>query len=96
LNRQGGDIGTQYRSVIFYHTLQQKEIAESYKSELNRSGAFDNTVITAIEPFTVFYKAENYHQDYYNLNAGKPYCQMVICPKIEKFRKVFADKIKKP
>jgi peptide-methionine (S)-S-oxide reductase len=95
LNRQGADIGTPYRSVIFYHTPEQKELAGSYKQKLNEAGAFDKPVITEIEPFKTFYKAENYHQDYFNLNSEKPYCQVVIGPKLEKFRKVFGEKIRK-
>lgn len=95
LNRQGNDIGPQYRSVIFYRSQQQKEIAEKYKKELDKSGAFDNPIVTTLEPFTKFYKAENYHQNYYNENGSQPYCQFVIKPKVEKFRKVFKDKLKK-
>jgi peptide-methionine (S)-S-oxide reductase len=95
LNRQGNDVGTQYRSVIFYHDEEQKELAEYYLRELDASGAFDKPVGTAIEAFTNFYAAENYHQNYYNLNPQLPYCKFVIEPKLEKFRKVFADKLKK-
>lgn len=94
LNRQGNDVGTQYRSVIFYHTEKQKELAEEYKKKLDESGAYDRPIVTEIVPFKNFYKAEDYHQDYYNLNSGKPYCTFVIQPKLEKFRKVFADKLK--
>ncbi|MCW3070117.1 MAG: msrA [Bacteroidetes bacterium] len=94
LNRQGNDVGTQYRSVIYYHNDKQKELAEKYKKELNASGAWDKPVVTEISPFTVFYKAEDYHQDYYNGNGDQPYCQYVIQPKVEKFRKVFKDKLK--
>jgi peptide-methionine (S)-S-oxide reductase len=96
LNRQGHDSGTQYRSAIFYHNTHQKELAEKYKAELNKSGAWKDPLVTEITPFTAFYKAEKYHQNYYNDNAGKnPYCSIVIAPKIEKFKKVFADKLKK-
>jgi peptide-methionine (S)-S-oxide reductase len=95
LNRQGNDVGTQYRSVIFYHNKQQKEVAEKYKKELDKSGAYPNPIVTTLEPFTRFYKAENYHQSYYNENGNQPYCQFVIRPKVEKFRKVFKDKLKK-
>ena len=95
LNRQGNDIGTQYRSVIFYHNQQQKEVAEKYKKELDKSGAYDKPIVTTLEPFTRFYRAENYHQNYYNENGSQPYCQFVIRPKVEKFRKVFKDKLKK-
>src|SRR4051812_46868796 len=78
LNRQGNDVGTQYRSVVFYHNAEQKEKAEKYKGELNKSGAFDNPIVTEISPFTNFYAAENYHQDYYNQNGSEPYCNFVI------------------
>jgi peptide-methionine (S)-S-oxide reductase len=95
LNRQGGDVGTQYRSGIFYHTTEQKEKAEKYKVELDKSGAFDNPIVTEITPFTKFYPAEDYHQQYFENNENSnPYCQMVIRPKIDKFRKVFKDKLK--
>ena len=95
LNRQGNDVGPQYRSVVFYHTEQQKERAEFYKKKLDTSGAFDNPIVTIIEPFTNFYVAENYHQDYYNRNGNQPYCYFVIRPKMEKFEKAFKDKMKK-
>lgn len=95
LNRQGGDVGTQYRSVIFYHNEEQKRLAEEYKKKLNSSGAFKNPVVTEISPYTNFYKAEDYHQNYYNNNGDQPYCTMVIAPKLEKFRKVFKNKLKK-
>ncbi len=96
LNRQGADIGTQYRSGVFYHNAEQKEKAEKYKAELDKSGAFDRPIVTEITPFSAFYPAENYHQQYYELNGNKnPYCKIVIQPKLEKFRKVFKDKLKK-
>jgi len=95
LNRQGNDVGPQYRSVVFYHTEQQKERAEYYKKKLDASGAFGNPIVTTIEPFTNFYLAENYHQDYYNRNGNQPYCYFVIRPKMEKFEKAFKDKMKK-
>jgi len=94
LNRQGNDVGPQYRSVIFYHNDTQKQKAEKYKAELDRSGAWQNPIITAIEPYKNFYAAENYHQDYYRLNGKEPYCQYVIRPKLEKFEKVFKDNLK--
>jgi peptide-methionine (S)-S-oxide reductase len=94
LNRQGNDVGTQYRSVIFYHNDKQKELAEKYKKELDASGAWDKPIVTEISPFTVFYKAEDYHQNYYNENGSESYCRYVIQPKVEKFRKVFKDKLK--
>jgi peptide-methionine (S)-S-oxide reductase len=95
LNRQGNDVGTQYRSVIFYHNDEQKKLAEKYKEELDKSGAWDNPILTEISPFTKFYSAESYHQDYYNNNPNQGYCAFVIAPKIEKFEKVFKDKLKK-
>ncbi len=94
LNRQGADVGTQYRSVVFYHTDEQKQLAETYKKKLNDSGAFDNPVVTEISPLTEYYPAEEYHQNYYNLNGSAPYCAYVIQPKIDKFKKVFKDKLK--
>jgi peptide-methionine (S)-S-oxide reductase len=94
LNRQGNDIGTQYRSAIFYHNEQQKERAQHYKDELNKSGAYNKPIVTAIEPFKNFYSAEEYHQDYYNSNPNQMYCRYVIVPKVEKFEKVFKDKLK--
>jgi peptide-methionine (S)-S-oxide reductase len=95
LNRQGNDIGTQYRSVIFYHNEEQHQIAEQIKNELDKSGAYKDPVVTEISPFSAFYKAENYHQDYFNQNGDQPYCQFVVAPKVEKFKKVFKDKLKK-
>ena len=94
LNRQGNDVGTQYRSVIFYHNEMQKETAEKYKQKLNESGAFRSPIVTAIQPYETFYPAENYHKDYYANNPNQPYCQIVIKPKLEKFRKVFKDELK--
>jgi peptide-methionine (S)-S-oxide reductase len=94
LNRQGADVGTQYRSVIFYHNATQKALAEKYKTELDKSGAWDNPIVTTLEPMTIFYPAEDYHQNYYNNNTGQGYCQFVIRPKLEKFEKVFKDKLK--
>lgn len=94
LNRQGADRGTQYRSVIFYENDYQKELAEKYKKELDASGAFQNPIVTEISPLSTFYKAEDYHQNYYNENGNEPYCQIVIAPKLEKFKKVFKDKLK--
>ncbi|MGE0567019.1 MAG: peptide-methionine (S)-S-oxide reductase MsrA [Bacteroidia bacterium] len=95
MNRQGNDIGTQYRSVIFYHNEDQKKLAEHYKDEINKSGAYPNPIITEISPYKEFYKAEDYHQNYFNLNSGQGYCQYVIQPKVEKFEKIFKDKLKK-
>lgn len=96
LNRQGADEGPQYRSVIFYHNDEQKQKAEKYKTDLNKSGAFDNPIVTTLEPFTKFFSAESYHQDYYTNNKTKnPYCSIVIRPKLEKFEKIFKNKLKK-
>ncbi len=95
LNRQGADVGTQYRSGIFYHTTEQKEKAEKYKAELDKSGAFDKPIVTEITSFSKFYPAEDYHQQYFELNENaNPYCTMVIRPKLDKFRKVFKEKLK--
>lgn len=94
LNRQGADVGTQYRSVIFYHNAKQKEIAEKYKAELNAKKVFPNPIVTEISPASKFYVAENYHQDYYKLNGSEPYCQYVIKPKMDKLEKVFKEKLK--
>ena len=94
LNRQGADQGTQYRSAIFYHTEQQKQLSEAYKAKLNSEKAFDKPVVTEISPAGAFYKAEDYHQNYFNENGNAPYCTFVIVPKLEKFRKVFKDKLK--
>ncbi len=94
LNRQGADVGTQYRSAIFYRNAEQKATAEHYKAELDKSGAFPRPVVTEISALTTFYPAENYHRDYYANNPGQGYCQMVIRPKLEKFRKAFANKLK--
>lgn len=94
LNRQGNDVGTQYRSGIYYHDEQQREIAERYKKQLNDSGAFPGPIVTEIEPLGVFYKAEDYHQNYFNENPNQPYCQFVVRPKVEKFQKLFGAKQK--
>ncbi len=94
LNRQGADEGTQYRSVVYYHTDGQKKIAEDYKAQLNQSGVFKNPIVTEISPFTVFYPAEDYHQNYYALNPNQGYCVYVIRPKVEKFKKQFKAKLK--
>jgi len=93
LNRQGNDIGTQYRSVIFYHNAEQKKIAERVKEELDRSGTWKNPIVTEIVPFEAFYKAEDYHQNYYRSNPNQGYCRMVIAPKLNKFEKVFKLKL---
>ncbi len=95
LNRQGADVGTQYRSVIFYNSDEQKKTAEQSKKELKVAKVWDDPIVTEIVPFTKFYKAENYHQDYYNANQNQPYCRMVINPKLIKFQKTFQHKLKK-
>jgi peptide-methionine (S)-S-oxide reductase len=95
LNRQGNDEGTQYRSAIFYHNPEQKQVAELSKSEANKAGLWENPIVTEISPFTKFYKAEDYHQNYYNDNPFQPYCSFVISPKVKKFKKEFQDKLKK-
>jgi peptide methionine sulfoxide reductase msrA/msrB len=94
LNRQGADVGTQYRSVIFYKNENEKKAAQDLIKDLNKE-VFDNKIVTTLEPLKKFYKAEEYHQGYYENNKNKPYCQMVIQPKIEKFEKVFKDRLKK-
>lgn len=94
LNKQGNDVGTQYRSAVFYHNQEQKEKTEKYKEALNKSGAFDKPIVTEISPFHNFYVAEDYHQNYYNENGSQPYCYFVIRPKLEKFEKVFKNKIR--
>lgn len=94
LNRQGADVGTQYRSSIFYRNAEQKSTADHYKAELEKSGAFDRPITTEITALAKFYPAENYHRDYYANNPEQGYCQMVIRPKVEKFRKAFAKKLK--
>ena len=96
LNRQGNDVGTQYRSVIFYHNDGQKKAAELVIKELDASGAFDEPIVTEVTKFEKLYPAEDYHQNYYALNGMQPYCQAIVRPKVEKFRKVFKDKLKKP
>jgi len=94
LNRQGADAGTQYRSVVFYHSDEQKAKVEKYIAELDKSGAWDNPIVTTLEPYIKFYGAEDYHQNYYNDNKSEGYCQFVIRPKVEKFQKVFKSKLK--
>jgi peptide-methionine (S)-S-oxide reductase len=94
LNRQGNDVGTQYRSVVFYHGDEQRTLAEQYKVKLDASGAFSGGIVTAIEPLRDFYPAELYHQNYYQDNPRQGYCEFVIRPKLDKFRAVFRDKLK--
>lgn len=94
LNRQGADSGTQYRSAIFYHSPEQKEKAEAYKARLNKENVFNKPIVTEIKAFDKFYKAEDYHQNYFANNRSQGYCQFVIVPKIEKFKKIFKNKLK--
>lgn len=94
LNRQGNDVGTQYRSAIFYHSTEQKEIAEESIRELNKAAVWPNPVITEVSALRNFWPAEDYHQNYYRLNSDQPYCQYVVRPKLEKFRKVFPSKLR--
>jgi len=94
-NRQGADVGPQYRSAIFYHSASQKELAEKYKAELDKSGAFNAPIVTEINAFKAFYAAEDYHQNFYANNPNYGYCSYVIKPKLDKFRKVFQEKLRK-
>jgi peptide-methionine (S)-S-oxide reductase len=95
LNKQGADEGTQYRSVVFYEDEEQKNTAEHYKQQLESSGIFKKPIVTEISPLINFYPAENYHQNYFALNENQGYCQFVIRPKVEKFRKQYAEKLRK-
>lgn len=92
LNRQGADVGTQYRSAIYYHNEQQHEVARQIIGELTEARAFNGTIVTEVAPLPVFYPAEEYHNDYYRQNPRQPYCQMVVAPKLAKFRKTFTEK----
>lgn len=96
LNRQGADIGTQYRSVIFYHDQDQKQLAEQAIHEFTEAGLWTDPIVTEITPIDNFYPAEDYHQDYYANNMSQPYCAAVIAPKLSKFRKKFIDQLKAP
>ena len=93
-NRQGGDVGTQYRSSIFYHTLEQKEVAAQVIAELGAARVWDAPIVTEVAPLTEFYPAEDYHQEYYQNNQNQPYCRAVIEPKVAKFRKQYLEKLK--
>jgi peptide-methionine (S)-S-oxide reductase len=95
LNRQGADVGTQYRSAIFYHTAAQKEIAEQVMAELNEAHLWRDPIVTDVTPFSKFYRAEDYHQEYYLNNPAQPYCRVVIEPKVAKFRKQYLAKLKR-
>ena len=94
LNRQGNDVGSSYRSVIFYHSDEQKRIAEEVIKEVTDEGVYDNPIVTQVTPFDKFYVAENYHQEYFANNPNQPYCAAVVAPKVAKFRKKFVDKLK--
>ena len=94
-DRQGADIGTQYRSIILYHSDEQRETAKQVIEELNREKVWDDPIVTQLVPFTTFYSAEKYHQDYYSQNPNQPYCQIVIAPKVAKFRKAYLDRLAK-
>lgn len=96
LNRQGADVGTQYRSAIFTHSDEQKQIAERKIKELDEEGLWGSPIVTQVEPLDTFYPAEDYHQEYYENNPNKGYCQVVIRPKVTKFRKKFVDRLKEP
>jgi len=96
LNRQGADVGTQYRSVICYHDEEQRQIAEEMIAELNAAGVWPDPIVTEVTPLDNFYPAEDYHQDYYRQNSAQPYCQVVISPKLAKFRQKFAARRKSP
>ncbi len=94
LNKQGADVGTQYRSVIFYHDDNQKKIAEQSREKTDKSGMYQDPIVTKIEPFAAFYRAEDYHQNYFERNSSQPYCQLVINPKIEKLIKELSEYVK--
>jgi peptide-methionine (S)-S-oxide reductase len=94
LNRQGNDRGTQYRSAVFYHSDEQRKLAEHYKRKLDEAGIYDDPIVTEITPFSAFYAAEDYHQNYFRENGRVPYCQYVIVPKMDKLKDVFRDKLK--
>jgi len=95
LNRQGNDIGTQYRSAIFYHDEEQKKIAEEVIAELEAAHVWDDPIVTEVTPFEAFYRAEEYHQEYFARNRFQPYCQFVVAPKVAKFRQKFTEKLKR-
>ena len=95
LNRQGNDTGTQYRSAIFYHSAEQKTIAEAMIREISAAKIWDDAIVTEVVPVPVFYMAEDYHQEYFAHNGSQPYCQMEVAPKVAKFRKTFVDMLKR-
>lgn len=94
-NRQGPDVGTQYRSAIFYHTPEQREVAEQVITELERANVWDGPIVTEVRPFTAFYPAEEYHQEYFRRNPDRPYCRVAITPKVAKFRRQYLAKLKR-
>jgi peptide-methionine (S)-S-oxide reductase len=94
LNRQGADVGTQYRSAVFYHSPEQRETAEQTIAEMEAARVWDSTIVTEVVPLTEFYPAEDYHQDYFEKNPSQPYCRAVVAPKVSKFRKLFLDRLK--
>ena len=96
LNRQGADVGTQYRSAIFYHSTQQKQTAEQVIAEMTAAQIWDHPIVTELQPYTIFYKAEQYHQNYFQTHASQSYCQVVIAPKVAKFRKLFFERLQAP
>ena len=93
LNRQGGDVGTQYRSAVFYHTPEQRETAEQVIAEMSAARVWDSPIVTEVTPLDKFYPAEDYHQDYFEKNPTQPYCRAVVAPKVSKFRKLFLDRL---
>lgn len=95
LNRQGNDIGTSYRSGIFYHSDEQKQVAEETIKEINAEGIYDKPIVTEVTPFDKFYSAEGYHQEYFANNPNQPYCAAVVAPKVAKFRQKFVSRLKK-
>lgn len=95
LNRQGADVGTQYRSAIFTHTPEQKTVAEDIIAELERDGVWDDPIVTEVTPLDTFYPAEDYHREYYENNPNQGYCRVVIAPKVAKFRKTYVDRLKR-
>ena len=95
MNRQGNDVGTQYRSVIFYHNEKQKQTAEETIKEIAKEKIWDDPIVTELSPYETFYKAEGYHQEYFSNNPNQPYCRIVIAPKVAKFRKMYHDRLKR-
>ena len=94
LNQQGNDVGTQYRSAIFYYSEEQKKEAEYYKQEIDKAGAYPDPIVTTLEKASTYYPAEDYHQNYFNQNGEQPYCAFVIKPKVDKFKKAFSSRLK--